>query len=124
MTTLKDKADEQLSLSGIEDKNEATEAVSPELELLRKVVHALLEKMYAARGKNITIRLDNLFSAVPELQMDGTTKSLNEWLIEHNKRLREQAMLAERRQRALAEAGLAKLSADERKALGLSRSEA
>lgn len=90
-----------------------------ELMLLRTVMHTLLRKAVDARGKNISIKLDNIMAALPELHADGSVKRLNEWFTGHSAKLAEQARRAEEARRAAAAAGLAKLSPAERAALGL-----
>lgn len=90
-----------------------------ELMLLRTVMHTLLRKAVDARGKNISVKLDNVMAALPELHADGTVKRLNEWFTGHSAKLAEQARRAEEARRAAAAAGLAKLSPAERAALGL-----
>ena len=90
-----------------------------ELDMLRAVVFTLMSKVATSRGKNVTVRLDNVFAVMPELAHQGVIPKLNYWF-EHRQRLvvRDQ-IEAEQKAKALRDAAMAKLSPEERKALGL-----
>lgn len=106
-----------------QDKSSAEAPVealeSAELAILRKFTYAVIGKTHAARGKNITVKLDNLLAAIPELHADGTVAEINSWFIQHTKKLAEEERLRAEKRKAAAAAGLAKLTPEERAALNV-----
>lgn len=113
MTTSTD-TDHQTKLAA----SPATET-STELAMLRTIMAILIQKATDARGKNVSVRLDSIFSAFPEMSIDGRMTWLNGWYANYTRVLAEAEEAERARKDRVASEALAKLTPDEIEALGI-----
>lgn len=96
-----------------------TEQEAADFDLLKTVMHALITKIGLSRGQNTIIKLDSLFSIVPELAQQGVNTKMNDWFARQTALLQKQAEEREAERVRLRADALAKLSPEERAALNV-----
>lgn len=119
MTKTDDYTD--LASSALKDAAYKRVADDAELTMLRTIMALLIQKATDARGKNVSVRLDSIFSAFPEMSIDNRMAWLNAWYANYKRAIAEAEEAERARKDRIASAALAKLTPDEIAALGLAK---